>query len=476
MLFRSLVDELLNYLVTNTFSKLGYIKVRAADPLAEIRAVLTADSVTQSTIAQATTEEGNPLALAEMRQYLSIAASQNRVLLSDVVDRFAKSPWGWRPAWETVLLVARLFMAGEIKLVMEGNDLDGPGAIEPLTKESRFRNVSILKKKTNDNATRQKAREIHRDLFSLMPPDEQDALVATFRENLRTLKAELERARVKSEQKHYPGGADVAKALATIDQQLAIRDSYEFIEAVVAKKNDWLDLAEDTHDVLSFYKTQVTTWVRLLDTLNAVADNHDALVKDPQAASALAKLEAISANPAPYGQINQIEALVTALDKANEALAAERREKALNSISAKLAEATQALDAAQATPELRNKVLKPLQDLKTQLASLSSIPKIMFLQGRGADLLDEVMDKLAQAAKDKAATPPPPPPVDKPGVTPPPPAQPPAPMAKPIHVVRVSDMGSKTYLESEADVEGFVSQLKSELLATVRSGKKARVQ
>ena len=202
----TLADDLLNYLVTNTYSKLGYIKVRAADPLAEIRAVLTADSVAQSKIAEATTEEGNALALAEMRQYLALAASQNRVLLSDVVDRFAKAPWGWRPAWETVLLVARLFMAGEIKLVMESNDLDGPGAVEPLTKEARFRNVSILKRKTNDNATRQKAREIHRDLFAQMPPDEQDALVATFRENLGARKAELEHARVKAEQKHYPGG------------------------------------------------------------------------------------------------------------------------------------------------------------------------------------------------------------------------------------------------------------------------------
>ena len=473
----TLADDLLNYLVTNTYSKLGYIKVRAADPLAEIRAVLTADSVAQSKIAEATTEEGNALALAEMRQYLALAASQNRVLLSDVVDRFAKAPWGWRPAWETVLLVARLFMAGEIKLVMESNDLDGPGAVEPLTKEARFRNVSILKRKTNDNATRQKAREIHRDLFAQMPPDEQDALVATFRENLGARKAALEHARVKAEQKHYPGGADVAKALTTINQQLAIKDSYEFIEAVVAQRNDWLDLADDTHDVLSFYKTQVPTWVRLLDTLNAVADNHDALVKDPQAAAALAKLEAIRANPAPYGQVNQIDPLVTTLEKANEVLAAERRERALKSIDAKLAEASHALDVAQASPELRNQVLKPLQDLKAQLASLSSIPKILFLQGRSGELLDEVMDKLAHAAQQKAtplATQQPPS-GNSPGVSSAP-TQPLAPPAKPIQVVRVADMGSKTYLESEADVEGFVATLKAELLATVRAGKKARVQ
>ena len=269
----------------------------------------------------------------------------------------------------------------------------------------------------------------------------------------------------------------MAKALTTINQQLAIKDSYEFIEAVVAQRNDWLDLADDTHDVLSFYKTQVPTWVRLLDTLNAVADNHDALVKDPQAAAALAKLEAIRANPTPYGQVNQIDPLVTTLEKANEVLAAERRERALKSIDAKLAEASHALDVAQASPELRNQVLKPLQDLKAQLASLSSIPKILFLQGRSGELLDEVMDKLAHAAQQKAtplATQQPPS-GNSPGVSSAP-TQPLAPPAKPIQVVRVADMGSKTYLESEADVEGFVAQLKAELLATVRAGKKARLQ
>lgn len=58
------------------------------------------------------------------------------------------------------------------------------------------------------------------------------------------------------------------------------------------------------------------------------------------------------------------------------------------------------------SPELRNKVLKPLQDLKAQLADAVAPPALV---------------------------------------------QPPAPAAKPIKVVRVADMGSKTYLESEAN-------------------------
>ena len=41
-----------------------------------------------------------------------------------------------------IILSARLFVAGEIKLVMEGSDLEPKSAIEPLTKAARFKQVS----------------------------------------------------------------------------------------------------------------------------------------------------------------------------------------------------------------------------------------------------------------------------------------------------------------------------------------------
>jgi hypothetical protein len=110
-----------------------------------------------------------------MRDYLHLAASQTRVLLSDVVDRFAGIPWGWKPEWETVLLIARLFMAGEIKLVLEGSDLDPASAMEPLTKSARFKQVSILKRKTADATTLKRARELYKDLFSKVGREEEDA-------------------------------------------------------------------------------------------------------------------------------------------------------------------------------------------------------------------------------------------------------------------------------------------------------------
>ena len=477
-----LLAEALNYLVSNTYSKLGYIKLRQADPAAEIRAVLSADTHGQYKMAL-DGDDGNALAIGEMRQYLSVAAGASRVLLSDVVDRFAGAPWGWRPELETVLLIARLFMAGEIKLVMEGSDLDPKSAAEPLTKAARFKQVSILKRKTADAGTRAKARDLHREIFSLQPPDDEDGLVAAYRDNLGQRKAELERAKVKAEQKHYPGATEIAKALQAIDRQAAIRDPFEFLNAMLASRDDWLDLAEDTHDVLSFYQTQAAVWARMLDGLASFADNREALVKDAASAQALSELEAIRANPSPYGQVNRIEALLAAVEKVNESLAGARREKALLAIDAKIKEATQALDEAHAEPSVRNAVLRPLQELKAQLAALVSIPRIMFLQQRAGELLDEAMDKIAAAvlaaaaaAKAKTLVKPLPPATRGGTPTPmtPPPAAPPA--AKPIRVVRTADLGAKTYLETEQEVDDYVAKLRAELMAAIASGHRARIQ
>jgi hypothetical protein len=192
-------------------------------------------------------------------------------------------------------------------------------------------------------------------------------------------------------------------------------------------------------------------------------------------------LERIHAHKTPYAQVNKIEALLATVEKVNDSLAAGRRAKAIEAIDSKITEASQALDAAQAEAALRNTVLKPLQDLKLQLAGLSSIPRILFLQNRAGDLLDEVMDKLAQA--EKAKTPPPTPPSgdngkpnqtsEKTHLAPP---APPAPKSRPIKVIRVADLGGKTYLESEAEVDDYLQKLRLTLLDVIESGQKARLQ
>lgn len=469
-----LLDEIVNYLISNTYTKLTYIKVRQVDPIAEIKAVLSADDIGQRNMAL-NGEEGNPLALAELKQYLLVAASQSRVLLSDIAEKFSRAPWGWKPEWETVLLIARLYMAGEIKLMLEGSDLDPKGAIEPLTKPARFRQVSILKRKTSDAAARSKARDLYRELFSQVAPEDEDGLVGAYRDSYRSLRTELEKARIQAEIKHHPGFEVINPAITRIDKQLAIRDPFEFLEAVLTEKSAWLDAADDSHDVLGFYKTQIGVWRRMLDALDGFSDNREALVKDATAAVALKDLEAIRINPSPYTQVNRIEGLIATVEGVNNVLVGERREKALLSLDIKIAEVKKALDGAQAEPDLRNRALAPLQELKVQLAGLFSIPRIFYFQDRAGDLLDEAMSTIADAVKVRSNTTTLVTGSGKPGLGAKSPGSGGA-APKPVKVVRPSEFSSTSYLETKAEVEEYIEKLKTELLAAIASGHRARIQ
>lgn len=461
------LDDLLNYLITNTYSKLPYLKVRQDDPQAEIRAVLTADDVTAPGLGFGG-EEGNALAIKEVREYLNLAASQSRVLLSDVVDRFAGIPWGWKPEWETVLLIARLFKAGEIKLMLEGADLDPASAIEPLTKAARFKQVSILKRKTADATTLKYARDLYKDLFHKLGREEEDSLVADFRSRLGEWQSDLNSFVLTSSTPHYPGKAEIENALSRIAQQLTIRDSFAFIEGLLATKDDWLEISEDIHDLVNFYKTQISAWRKLLSGLDQFTDNRDALNKEPKAASALTELIQIRDNLKPYGLISKIEPLLATVSTVNEQLAKVLREKALQAIDEKIIEVQSKLTAVSATPELSNKALLNIQDLKKQLATQTSIAQILYLQTQAGEAMDEAFT-LIEIATAKPSLPGGGSESSGTGSS----VQPPV---KTTHVIRAADLSSKTYLETEADVDAYIEKLKAALLEAVRSGQIARIQ
>jgi len=472
------VDDLVNYLISNTYTKLKYLKIRQLDPIAEIKAVLMADSIGQHAISL-DGEEGNPLALAEMRDYLQLKASQSRVMLSDVVDRFSGVPWGWKPEWEIVLLIARLFMAGEIKLVSDNSDLEPSSAVDALTKSVRFKQVSILKRKTADVVQLKHARDLHKELFSRLGRDDEDGLVADFRESLTQWQSSLKEYSHLSSTRHHPGKAAIDQNVLSISKQLAIRDSFEFVEAMLAKREEWLDAADDIHDLISFYTTQISTWRRMLDSLLRFEPNRSALNKDVTAVNALQQLEAIRDNPAPYQQINQIETFIKSVEAVNAKLVDSKREHALLLLEKKIAEVSQALDQAHAEAELRNHALLPLQQIKLDIAAQFSIPQIHYLQEQSGGALDAAMDMITDAtnAAAKAAqleikasnvntpvnigeTEP-----TKPTIAP-----------KPTKAIRAADYSSKLYMETEAEVEDYLAKLKAELLAAIRAGQRARIQ
>ena len=463
----TLLDELVNYLITNTFHKLQLLKVRQNDPVAEIRAVLAADDVTQRGLALGG-EAGNPQALADVREYLTLKARDTRVLLADVVDRYSGVPYGWKPDWETVLIVARLFMAGEVKLMLEGADLTPAAAVDVLTKPARFKQVSILKRKQADAGSVKRARELYKELFAELAREDADALVADWRGQLDGWATRLRQFKALAAQKHHPGLKTLEALLVQVQAQQAIRDAYEFIEALHRARDDWRDAGEDMADLGAFYEQQLPTWRRLLEALATFENNREALAKEPKAGEALKAMEALRDDAAPYSKIARIEPLVATVQTVNDALAGAQREAALGSIDARIAEVQEALNQIGAAPALCNRALQPLQTLKAKVAGLVSLPQIVYLQGQAGDLLDEAMAVIRQSV---APPSPPPVPGKPPVVVPPPPAAP-----KESKTVQASALLKRSYLESEAEIDEYLGRLRARLVDVVKAGQRVRVQ
>ncbi len=131
---QSIFGELLTYLIENTFPKLGDQKVlKDSDDLrlSEINAVLRANDVGQQSELSAANADSQ--AYDEVRNYIKLAtSSSNAILLKDLIERYEKRPYGW-PDYETALVIARLFIVGEISLIHQGGAVDTVAAVELLT-------------------------------------------------------------------------------------------------------------------------------------------------------------------------------------------------------------------------------------------------------------------------------------------------------------------------------------------------------
>lgn len=470
-----LLDELINYLVTNTYNKLPYLRVRKPDPIAEIRVLLNADNVGQQDLALGG-EDGNPQALDEVRQYLQLAASQNRVLLSDVIDRFTGIPYGWKPEWEVVLLLTRLFMAGEIMLTMSGSDLDPRSAFDPLTKAVQHKQVSILKRKTADASSIARASDLYRQLFSSLPRKEEDGVVADFRDNLFKWKQDLTSWRLTASQSHYPGKATIDELLARCERQLAIRDPFEFIEALNKSRDEWLDAGEDLNDVRGFYSNQLPTWQRFLATLSRFEPNRDVLAADSKASAALNDLEGIREDSRPYARISQIEPLLATLEAGNQSAVQAQREAALGTVDQHIEEVKKALDKVSANADLSNGASRPLQQLKVKISEAVSVPLIQSYANSSGERLDEAMElireTLLKAQKDALAASKSTPDSTKSASA----DVPPPPTPKASETIRPASLARLTYLETEAEVDAYLDDLRSRFAAALKAGKRIRIQ
>ena len=470
---RAGVDEALNYLVKNTFRKLDLLTHPTNDHQKEIRAVLAAPHDDDLGLEGGAT---NPDALKEVTSYVSMMGSKNhKVVLYDLaIDRFGRRPYGWQE-WETVLLVVRLVMKGEVSLSGNGGTLTPDKIFPAIDGPNKWRNITVMKRKTVDKASLQNARAIARDVFDKIAPEGEDALNTHIRAELMDWKTSLGEWKTLADTGNYPGASEMADALGVIAKALDVSDSYEFIGHFAEFKDDFTDLSDNMNELKNFYGSQKQTWEKLRRAFDNFKLNEQQLTKDADAAAGLQRIGEILKAPAPYGMIKEANGLIDKVAAVNDRLIEERQKHATGRIDIHIDKVTAELEAVGASPELRNKCLSPLQRLKQDVQSQASIAHILQIQQEALDAADDAIDWIEKAARQPApATPS----GQSDSAVP---AAIPAPLvkSKPTkkrRVIRPTIMVSKHYIESAQDIDAFLETLRKELEDAINNNERVEIR
>lgn len=448
------LQEAMEYLVRNTFSKMGYVKRLSEDPEKEIQAVLRSNDISQQTLALQATDS-NQEAIEDIRNYVDLCTRTHRqIVLHDMIEkRYAIRPYGW-PNLEVVLLLARLLVLGEINLILDATAIPVEKAYDPLTTPNKWRRITITKRHLADPHLLQQARTLGKDLFSTMGPDGEDPLFQFLTLKLKEWESALESYRPLAETGKYPGKEEIANGLALIKRVLADQESFPFLERFITLKQDLLKLADELRDLNQFYTHQKSTWEKLHEAYEGFQLNRRELNRDSHAAAALIRMQDIRKAPSPYGLIKEAEDLIARVSRVNTELITEHRKQSGNTITEYIQRLKEDLTRVKGAGSIQDTCLQPLERLLNQVEHEKSLAHLTQAETEARNEYDKAVAQL-EAFVEKA---------------------PEKTTVKKQRIIEPAKLVQTPYIETEQEAQQFLTTLQDALQQALRNHERIQIR
>ena len=460
------LSEAFEYLIQNTFNKMGLLKRLLPDGLKELQAILRSNDIAKETLL-VQSGENNPEALADLRGFLDLLHLKSLPnCLHDLLEKRALRPYGW-PEQEVLVLLARLMVLGEIQLILEGAPLPLDKAYDPMISPSKRRKILIKKRVIADPKILQQARALGKDLFAEMGPDGEDGLTSFLQRKLKDWQASLSRYQPLAETGTYPGKEVIVEALNWVHKLLTVGESHKFIDHFNLLQKDLLDLRDQFAELEDFYEHQKPIWEKLRAANQAFQMNKLILEKDETAGIALMRMAQILAAKSPYSLIKEAGSLIATVGAVNETLLQAARKKAVAKMEPLLENLKSDCTKAQVDPDLSSNLLKPLESLLAQVHRQDSLAHITQAVSESERLFDQAIAKF-EAWNEKLRA-------DSKKQSDPALATPLV-QVKKQRVIKAADITPKDYIETRSDMEQFLGLLRKELEQALDNDERVKIR
>jgi hypothetical protein len=447
------LDDAFNYLIQNTFSKFNYLAQVHDDPIKEIKQILLSDDIGQEQLVLEFAKEETQ-DIKEVRTFIDLKTASNKsIVLDELVKHFAKRPYGW-PEFQVVILIAKIFVASKVSLIVDKDKIQPKDAIALLTKTHQWKNVQILIKINLSTRDLQKAQTLGKEIFGSLAPDGQEKISHYIRQGLKKWKDPLNKYKTLADTGNYPGKKEIDSCLRSADNILNIHDAFELIKEFNKNKDALLDAHEDFLELKDFYKNQKQTWETLQTALNRFQPNRAALEKDAEVYKALLRMEEIASAKNPYHMLKDVSSLISTVEKFNNKLVDEKQKSAIDEIDKKVKQVSKLLTQKDADDDLKNKILSPLQNFKKKIKTENSVPHISYSVNESQEMFEDALESIEEKFK---------------------PATEPAKPIKKITTIKPAGFKQKAYLDTVKDVNDFIEKVKSELLNAIKENLRIRV-
>jgi len=399
-----------------------------------------------------TNRHPNFRAFEEIQEFLRLRFLANeKVVLKDMAERFQGRPWGW-PLWDTVMMAARLFRCGEIRLLCDGALLDFQSAVEPLTKTRNWAKVILQKEKVPDENDRKQAFELAKECFHQIPPSDAEDLATHIRERVAVVLADMDVWLKEAEYASYPTRAMLETHCKTLRPFGHQKSTADLLHAVAVAKDGLQDFAEDFPLLQSFHQTQKTVFAEgraFVQSKNANSSYYTAAgLADWE------QLRRIVSAPSPFSEIPKIKGLVAGIVRHDTDLLKTRREKALPPVQELAAKLVAFADTVKADTTQKAQALAPLESLIGKIEKTDSIDGIVAAAAQSQSAFDRSYQFLESLQKTTG----------------------PQPVKKPVAKIRAADFAAGPYLETEEQVNSFVDGLRASLQEQIQAGKRVQIQ
>ncbi len=456
---KSKIDQALEYLVAHVYSELDLIGVNVESD-ADITAILLG---TEQSIAGM---EPNRDAAAKMEEYLEVQHRKNLpTSMADVQSRYQAIPYGWREI-DIAAVAARLIAEQKVTIKYAGTTIqpNNPRLPEMLRKKSEIGRTSISKRQVVSISKMKEVKEFLREYFDVMDvPDDEDGLIAFIIDRFTQQRTHYEAlyARYDSNSR-YPDRDLVHKAITlTTDVLSQQKDNIALIDRVIKKQDDLFDNKEQMQRVESFFKNQVTVFDAAAKMELDLRNELDYLSHEPEANNALNQIRMVVfvSGGFDYKKIPMLNGWMATVREGHERLLKAKREELMGYCQQCMGAIHQ---AANGHHDARDIISKADIFFKQKMDTIATLNSLALLDGLLPPMLQY---KDATVARIENVIRPPEPP--KP-VTPPKPG-PVAPAPKKIiKAYNRSIVFPAKQLETEADVDAYVEQIRAQLKQLIK--------